>query len=112
VSLNARPMVTAGLANDVDDVAQYAAPIHPATATGASAPRPDRASAKMTRTRPAVATTSPIHRCGAERAVLETETAGRANIRLASTAPPTAPGEAMPSRSRLQSGTGQESARE
>jgi hypothetical protein len=95
VSLNARPMLTAGLANDVDDVAQYAAPIHPATATGASAPRPDRASAKMTRTRtrtrPAVATTSPIHRCGAERSVLETETAGRANIRLASTAPPAAP---------------------
>jgi hypothetical protein len=27
VSLNARPIVTAGLANDVDDVNQYAAPM-------------------------------------------------------------------------------------
>ena len=27
VSLNARPMVTAGLANDVDEVNQYAAPM-------------------------------------------------------------------------------------
>ena len=61
-------MVTAGLANDVDDVAQYAAPIQPATAAGASAPRPDRASANTTSTRPAVATTSPSHRCGADRA--------------------------------------------
>lgn len=91
VPLKARPMVTAGLANDVDDVAQQAAPIHPATAIGASAPRPERASAKTTRTRPAVATTSPVHRCGADRAVCDAETAGRANIRLASTAPPIAP---------------------
>ena len=40
VPVNARPMVTAGLANDVDDVAQYAAPTQPATAAGASAARP------------------------------------------------------------------------
>jgi hypothetical protein len=42
VFVNARPIVTAGLANDVDEVAQYAAPIHPATATGVSEARFER----------------------------------------------------------------------
>src|ERR1700679_1293755 len=78
VPVKARPIVTAGLANDVDDVAQYAAPTHPATAAGASAPRPDRASAK---------TTSTSHGVGADRTVADAVTAGSANIRFASTAP-------------------------
>ena len=41
-----------------DDVNQYAAPMYAPTAGAASAPRPVRARAKMTSTRPAVATTS------------------------------------------------------
>ena len=45
----------------------------------------------MTRISPAVATTSPSHRCGASRWVADQETAGSAYIRFASTAPATAP---------------------
>ena len=59
VSVNIRPTVTAGLANDVEDVNQYAAPIHAATAAGTSADRSLRTSAKITRTSPDVATISP-----------------------------------------------------
>src|ERR1700722_15591170 len=84
-------MVTAGLANDVDEVAQYAAPTHPATAAGASAARPDRASANTTRTRPAVATTPPSHGGGAARTAPPPGPGGRANIGFASPAPPIPP---------------------
>ena len=61
VSLNIREMVTAGLANEVDEVNQYAAPIQAATATAEAGARPVRARATMTAISPAVATTSPIH---------------------------------------------------
>ena len=60
VSLNARPMVTAGFAKDVDDVNQYADPMYAPTAAGAAADRPDRASEKTTMISPAVATDSPM----------------------------------------------------
>ena len=58
VSENIRPTVTAGLANEVLEVNQYAAPMYAPTAGAASSPRPVRARAKMSATRPAVATTS------------------------------------------------------
>jgi hypothetical protein len=48
VSLNMREMVTAGLANEVDEVNQYAAPIQAATAPADSAARPVRARATIT----------------------------------------------------------------
>src|SRR6478735_7026667 len=59
VSEKIRPTVTAGLANDVLLVNQYAAPIYAPTAAAASAARPVRAKAKITAISPAVATTSP-----------------------------------------------------
>ena len=59
VSVNIRPTVTAGFANDVEDVKKYAEPIHAATATGMIAVcfRADRM--PMMAISPAVATTSP-----------------------------------------------------
>ena len=58
VSEKMRPTVTAGLANDVELVNQYAAPMYAPTAGAASAPRPLRTSAKISATRNVVATTS------------------------------------------------------
>ncbi len=58
VSLKARPTVTAGFANDVDEVHQYAAPMYAPTAQGITVDRPPRTSAKISTTSPAVATTS------------------------------------------------------
>src|SRR6266536_3824623 len=91
VSLNARPIVTAGLANEVEEVNQYADPMYAPTAAGASAARPADASAKISRISPAVATTSPSHRCPALRSVVDQDTAASPYMRLASTAPSTAP---------------------
>lgn len=42
LSESIRAIVTAGLANDVDEVNQYAPPIHAPTAYGTDAPRPER----------------------------------------------------------------------
>ena len=42
LSESIRAIVTAGLANDVDEVNQYAPPIHAPTAKGTDAPRPER----------------------------------------------------------------------
>src|SRR6266511_6083575 len=61
------------------------------TAAGATAARPDRASAKISRIRPAVATTSPSHRCPASRRVCDQVTGSRLNIRFARIDPPIAP---------------------
>jgi len=95
VSERTRPTVTAGLANDVELVNQYAAPMYAPTVGAAIAPRPVRTSAN-TRTRsPAVATTSP-RRCGpVARSVVETDVA-TPNMRLASTAPATPPATCAP----------------
>jgi hypothetical protein len=57
VSEKMRPTVTAGLANDVELVNQYAAPMYAPTAGAARTPRPVRASAKIRATRKVVATT-------------------------------------------------------
>ena len=81
----------AGLAKLVEEVKKYAAPMYAPTAAGAARLRPDRASAKITRTRPRVATISD-RKCPAElRSLADRLTAARANIRFASTAPPMHP---------------------
>ena len=57
VSLAVRASVTAGFANDVDDVNQYAAVMYAPTANGTAAER-RRAQPQITASRPNVATTS------------------------------------------------------
>ena len=91
VSVNIRPMVTAGLAKEVDDVKRYAEPIQAGTRTGPSRPLPVRVSAPMIHSSPAVATTSPSSRFAPVRSFVEISSAGRPNIRLASIAPVMAP---------------------
>ena len=91
VSVRDRPMVTAGLAKDVDDVKKYAAPIHAGTSAGPRLPRPVRVSAPMTSSRPAVATTSPSQMLPPVRTFAEAVTAGSENIRFARIAPAHAP---------------------
>ena len=91
VSENIRPMVIAGLAKLVEEVKKYAAPMYAPTAAGAARDRPDRASAKITTMSPRVAMTSDRKCAGVARCLVEMLTAGRANIRFASTAPPMQP---------------------
>ena len=88
-SVRARSII--GLAKLVDDDHQYAAVMYAPTANGASAARPARTSAKISTTRPNVATASDSHRPPPERSVVEIDTAGRSNIRFATTAPTTPP---------------------
>ncbi|HEX2807589.1 MAG TPA: hypothetical protein VHN80_15605 [Kineosporiaceae bacterium] len=64
VSEKIRPMVTAGLANEVEEVYQYAAPMYALTAADDSGARPDRDRAKISPIRPVVATTSPSRTAG------------------------------------------------
>src|ERR1035438_7474712 len=91
VAENIRPTVIAGLAKLVEDVKKYAAPIYAPTAAGADRLRPERASAKMTRTSPRVAITSDRKCAGLARCLAEMLTAAWANIRFARTAPPMHP---------------------
>lgn len=82
VSDHARATVTAGLANEVEEVKKYAPPIHAGTSSGPSRLRPVRASDAMTNSsrrwrRPYRAT--PRHRTGCRLASY----AGRSNIRFA-----------------------------
>lgn len=72
VSENIRPTVTAGLANEVELVNQYAAPMYAPTAPADRAVRPVRANAKTSSTNPAVATTSPTPRPTLIRSVVAT----------------------------------------
>ena len=89
--LNVRAIVTAGFANDVDDVNQYAAAMYAPTANGTIAERPVRTMPKMTNSRPIVATNSPSQSPPDERVCVDTLTASRSNIRLATMAPTHAP---------------------
>src|ERR1700729_3395269 len=88
---NIRPAVMAGLAKAVEDVKKYPAPIYAPTAAGTARLRPDRASAKITRIRPSVATTSDRKCPGELRSLADTLTAALPNIRFAITAPPAQP---------------------
>jgi len=58
VLVRVRPMVTAGLANEVEAVDQYAVPVHAPTAQATCWMRPVRTRATMTNSSPAVATAS------------------------------------------------------
>jgi hypothetical protein len=58
VSENIRPIATAGFANEVELVNQYAAPMYAPTAAADRAARPVRARVKIRAISPAVATTS------------------------------------------------------
>src|SRR5215472_13045463 len=88
---NIRPIVIAGLAKLVEEVKKYAAPMYAPTAAGAVRARPARASAKITISRPSVATISDRKWPADARCFAEMLTAGPENIRLASTAPPMHP---------------------
>ena len=90
VSERVRATSIIGLAKLVDEDHQYAAVMYAPTAKGASAARPAGASAKISTTSPKVATASDSQRPPPERSLPEMVTAGRSNIRLATTAP-TAP---------------------
>src|SRR5262245_52749485 len=87
VSESVRAMVTAGLAKLVDDVNQYAPPIHRPTANGTTAARPERTQPWITRSSPTVATTSESQSAPDDRSVVDSSTAGSSNIRLAMIAP-------------------------
>ena len=91
VSENIRPMVTAGLANDVLLVNQYAAPMYAPTAAADSAARPVRARAKINAISPAVATTSPTRWPVVMRSLVAISNTRRSNMMLARTAPTTPP---------------------
>ena len=91
VSLKIRPTVTAGLAKLADDVKKQAAAMYDATATGLTRWLPLRARAKITSTRPAVATTSPARWAALSLSVLLIETGLRPKIALATTTPAMAP---------------------
>ena len=90
VSLRHRAIVTAGLANEVDAVNQYAAVIYAATAYGTALGRA-REHPQITASRPNVATNSLNHCAGPVRACCESETTGSPNITLATIAPQTPP---------------------
>src|ERR671927_112557 len=90
-SENIRPTVTAGLANDVELVNQYAAPIYAPTAAADRPARPVRGRAKISAMRPAVATTSPTRCPVVTRSFVEISHTRRSNIRLANSAPTTPP---------------------
>ena len=70
---------------------QYAAPMYAPTAGAASIPRPVRARAKMSTTRPAVATTSLTSRFAPVRSLVDSSASGTLNMMLASSAPAMAP---------------------
>ena len=86
VSVMDRPIVTAGFANEVDDVHQYAAPIQAPTAAGVYRARPVMAKAKITITRPAVATSSDVSKAAPPRTCVD-RVVGSSNMTLAKTAP-------------------------
>src|SRR5690606_28779691 len=91
VSLNTRPRVTARLANEVELVNQYAAPMYAPTATAmAGMPWEARTIPAISSVRPAVAITSPSSVPALARS-WEEIAVGTSNIAFASSAPPTPP---------------------
>ena len=82
-----RPTVIAGLAKLVELVKKYAAPMYAPTAAGARCDRPVRARAKITRTRPTVATTSESQWAPVALCFVEMDSAASENIVLARIAP-------------------------
>src|SRR5262245_24900984 len=90
VSVAARARVTAGLANEVDAVNQYAAVMYDATANG-TADDLRRAQPQITARSPNVATNS-LNACdGPERTCRDAKNTGSSNIRCAAATPANAP---------------------
>ena len=87
VSDSVRATVTAGLAKLVDDVNQYAPPIHAPTAKGTADPRPVRTQPWITNNSPTVAITSESHSAPEERSRCDRLIASSSNIRFASIVP-------------------------
>src|SRR4051794_27357228 len=96
LSVKDRPTVTAGLANEVDAVKKYAEPIHAGTRTAPRLARPVRVSEPITRSSPALATTSPSQRPPPERVLVEACQAGSPNITSATPTPRIAPSSWTP----------------
>ena len=90
VSLADRASVTAGLANDVDAVNQYAAVIYAATANGTAEER-TRTQPQITANRPNVATNSLKHCAKPLRVCLEAKNNGSPNMMCALATPRNAP---------------------
>src|SRR5262245_20920764 len=90
VSVRARATVTAGLANEVDDVNQYALVMNAATAIGSASGRYLTVS-RIVVINPNVAMTSPSPSPSVGRVRAETSNTGRPNIAWASQTPQTAP---------------------
>src|SRR5215470_3687650 len=90
VSDAARASVTAGLANEVEDVNQYAAVMYAATTNGTAAARV-REQPQMTARSPNVATNSLNICAGPERACREARNSGSSNITCAAATPANAP---------------------
>ena len=84
VLLRARAIVIAGLANDVDAVNQYAAPIHAGTRQAASLGPVEPATTIIN---PAVATDSESHCAGPVRRCKDVWIKGNSNIACAKIAP-------------------------
>ena len=87
VSDKVRAIVTAGLAKLVDDVNQYAPPIHSPTANGTADALPERTHPWMIRSNPMVAMTSESQSAPEERVFVDNSTAGSWNMRFARTVP-------------------------
>src|SRR5437764_11885002 len=86
VFVTARARVTAGFANEVDDVNQYAAVIYAPTANGTTADR-CREQLQITASRPNVATNSLSASGKPARTCSDTEKIGSPNIRSAIATP-------------------------
>src|SRR5688500_13760695 len=91
VSVIERAIVTAGLANDVEEVNQYAAVIYAATERATAIALCRRETATITPISPNVATNSPSHCPGPVRAFVDTNIAESSNIKFASATPKSAP---------------------
>src|SRR5262245_50260632 len=96
LSDSVRATVTAGLAKLVDEVKKYAPPMYAPTANGAIEGRRDRTTPKTTSSNPNVATTSLVHSPPELLARLDSSTAGRENIVLATIAPAIPPTTCAP----------------
>src|SRR5207253_11005428 len=90
VSLAARAIVTAGLANDVDAVNQYAAVMYAPTANG-TRPGRRRAHPQITASNPNVATNSLTHCATPVRSCVDAKNTGSPNITCAMATPANAP---------------------
>src|SRR5262249_12563248 len=90
VSLAERASVTAGLANEVDEVNQYADVMYAATANGVIAGR-ERTVPQMVASRPKVAMTSLASCAKPARAWLDAKNSGSPNMTCAAATPANAP---------------------